>query len=375
MAKVWKAIYTEHNKPTKGDVGLGSVTNESKATMFANPAFTGTPSGITKSHVGLSNVADENRATILGGTFTGNIGGTSAADIKTGSASGVAAKSAVDGNSAVTMVGGSININSGEFVVATDGDCTIKGTLDIIKDSGDSSGLTMQSGGSGTMEILMEGANPTVDLGGTSPLGSGSLKLRRGAVGNQCRVMYYTDESLEFASGFSNQPTGNNTMWRMHHGSIYDNSSPYTPFDMSLDADGKIGFWSNDKTFPGITIGGDGTNSGLYIADGALVLDQNVVTWASTTTFNMATATNHIVTLTGNTTLAVSNLTNHLGQSGVIVLKQDATGGRTITLATEMKTPRGDSVSFETAANSTSLISYYIVSTSLVAINYMGNFS
>jgi hypothetical protein len=37
-------------------VGLGNVTNESKATMFASPTFTGTVSGVTKTHVGLGNV-------------------------------------------------------------------------------------------------------------------------------------------------------------------------------------------------------------------------------------------------------------------------------------------------------------------------------
>ena len=54
---------------TKGDVGLGNVTNESKSTMFASPTFTGTVSGVTKSHVGLGNV--ENTAL---STYTGNGG-------------------------------------------------------------------------------------------------------------------------------------------------------------------------------------------------------------------------------------------------------------------------------------------------------------
>jgi hypothetical protein len=40
----------------KGDVGLGNVTNESKATMFASPTFTGTVGGVTKGHVGLGSV-------------------------------------------------------------------------------------------------------------------------------------------------------------------------------------------------------------------------------------------------------------------------------------------------------------------------------
>ena len=39
---------------TATDVGLGNVTNESKATMFASPTFTGTPTGITPTHIGLS---------------------------------------------------------------------------------------------------------------------------------------------------------------------------------------------------------------------------------------------------------------------------------------------------------------------------------
>ena len=41
---------------TATHVGLGNVTNESKATMFSNPTFTGTVSGVTKSMVGLGNV-------------------------------------------------------------------------------------------------------------------------------------------------------------------------------------------------------------------------------------------------------------------------------------------------------------------------------
>ena len=41
---------------TATDVGLGNVTNESKATMFTDPTFTGTVSGVTATHVGLGNV-------------------------------------------------------------------------------------------------------------------------------------------------------------------------------------------------------------------------------------------------------------------------------------------------------------------------------
>jgi hypothetical protein len=50
---------------TKTHVGLGNVTNESKATMFTNPVFTGTVTGVTKTHVGLGNVTNESKATMF----------------------------------------------------------------------------------------------------------------------------------------------------------------------------------------------------------------------------------------------------------------------------------------------------------------------
>jgi hypothetical protein len=50
---------------TATHVGLGNVTNESKATMFTSPAFTGTPTGVTAAHVGLGNVTNESKATMF----------------------------------------------------------------------------------------------------------------------------------------------------------------------------------------------------------------------------------------------------------------------------------------------------------------------
>lgn len=74
---------------TATDVGLGNVTNESKATMFTSPTFTGTVSGVTAAMVGLGNVdntSDANKpvstatqtalnlkANIAGPTFTGDV--------------------------------------------------------------------------------------------------------------------------------------------------------------------------------------------------------------------------------------------------------------------------------------------------------------
>ena len=61
---------------TKSMVGLGNVTNESKATMFTSPTFTGTVAGVTATHVGLGNVTNESKATMFTSpTFTGTVAG------------------------------------------------------------------------------------------------------------------------------------------------------------------------------------------------------------------------------------------------------------------------------------------------------------
>jgi hypothetical protein len=46
-AKLTGTITTHSHTVTKSDVGLGNVTNESKATMFTSPIFTGTPQTTT----------------------------------------------------------------------------------------------------------------------------------------------------------------------------------------------------------------------------------------------------------------------------------------------------------------------------------------
>jgi len=48
-AKLTGTITTHSHIVTKEDVGLGNVTNESKATMFTSPTFTGTPTAPTAS--------------------------------------------------------------------------------------------------------------------------------------------------------------------------------------------------------------------------------------------------------------------------------------------------------------------------------------
>ena len=51
--------------PNATALGLGAVTNESKATMFTNPTFTGTVTGVTAAMVGLGAVTNESKLTMF----------------------------------------------------------------------------------------------------------------------------------------------------------------------------------------------------------------------------------------------------------------------------------------------------------------------
>jgi hypothetical protein len=290
MAKVWKKLQRADSAFT-GDVtgtingaAASAVKSGSALGTSSNQDSTSTiRSGTTKADVGLSNVADESRATILAGTFTGDVGGTSAADIRTKAIAGSAAKDAVDGNASVTMVGGSINIGSGEWTVDSSGNQITKGTITINKDSGGDAGLTLDSGSSGDMQIMMQGANPAIDLGGTAPLGTSTITIRRAGTGNQARVFFRNGTTAIGCIGFANQPSAHNDQFAIHTNAIYDSSSPYEIRNFTMDADNKIGFYANDKTFAGVTIDTDGTNKGLYVASGGIKIDGGSANWNATT--------------------------------------------------------------------------------------------
>jgi len=95
----------------------------------------------------------------------------------------------------------------------------------------------------------------------------------------------------------------------------------------------------------------------------------------STTTLNLAQGQNFKVTLSSNTLVQLSNLSGREGASGTLIIKQDATGGRTFSLTSAMKTPNGASIAQTTTANSISILTYYVVDSSTILINYIGGFA
>ena len=96
----------------------------------------------------------------------------------------------------------------------------------------------------------------------------------------------------------------------------------------------------------------------------------------SATTLNFASANNFLVNMSADTTFTWSNLSGAVGCSGNIIIVQDATGGRDFTLPSEAKTPiNGATIVQNTGANEISVLSYYVMSSSQVLVNYIGDFA
>ena len=77
------------------------------------------------------------------------------------------------------------------------------------------------------------------------------------------------------------------------------------------------------------------------------------------TTLDFDTYQNFVLTATGNVTLA-NPTTESVGQSGIIVLIQDGTGSRTLSLGTDYETAGAAGLTISTAANAVDVIPYFV---------------
>ena len=76
-------------------------------------------------------------------------------------------------------------------------------------------------------------------------------------------------------------------------------------------------------------------------------------------TLDFDTYQNFVLTLTGNITL-VNPSTESVGQSGVLILIQDGTGSRTLSLGTDYETASSAGITLSTAASAVDLVPYFV---------------
>ena len=117
----------------------------------------------------------------------------------------------------------------------------------------------------------------------------------------------------------------------------------------------------------------------LPLAGGTMTggLRQDVDTVAGsggTVTIDLSASNNFKVNMTANTTFAFTN--KDAGRFGNIVFVQDGTGGRSFTLPAECKTPvNGAAIVQSTGANEISVLGYFVLDSSNILVNYIGDFA
>jgi hypothetical protein len=105
---------------------------------------------------------------------------------------------------------------------------------------------------------------------------------------------------------------------------------------------------------------------------GAQIGNVTTLTDGATITPNFALNNSFTVTLAGNRTLAnPSNLV--AGQSGVIIINQDATGSRTLAYGTNYDFGGGTAPTLTTTANAQDMIAYFVVSSSRINCVFTGD--
>ena len=117
-----------------------------------------------------------------------------------------------------------------------------------------------------------------------------------------------------------------------------------------------------------------GTTPAISIAEtlktsfgGGAVGKTSTANATGSTTLDYDANQNFVLTFTGNVTLANPS-TESVGQSGIIVIIQDGTGSRTLSVGTDYEFPAGTAPTISTAANTTDIIPYCVIAANRVAL-------
>jgi hypothetical protein len=122
----------------------------------------------------------------------------------------------------------------------------------------------------------------------------------------------------------------------------------------------------------GDTINGYAQTGATNTYTGAQIGSITTLTDGATITPDFALNNSFTVTLGGNRTLA--NPTNLVaGQSGVIIINQDGTGGRTLAYGTYYDFSGGTAPTLTTTASAVDMIAYFVVSTTKINCVFTGD--
>jgi hypothetical protein len=242
--------------------------------------------------------------------------------------------------------------------------------------------------GTGTSVGLNVGSGKVLNVTGTATLPAAATVGGATAVGTTS-TQTLTNKTIAFGSNTLTDVASTNTSQTLTNKTINGSNNTLTNVSLTTAVTGLLPI-ANGGTNAS-TAAGARTSLGLVIGTDVQAFDADTaktdvvqsftaaqrgtivaLTDGATITPDFAASNNFSVTLGGNRTLAnPTNLT--AGQSGVIVVTQDGTGGRTLAFGSNWKFPGGTAPTLTTTAAAVDVIAYYVESSSRITARLVGD--
>ena len=170
-----------------------------------------------------------------------------------------------------------------------------------------------------------------------------------------------TTITLDSAGDIALDAAGNNVTFKSGGTSILDFSNSSSDAVITASVQDKDIIFKGDDGGSAVTpLTMDMSAAGkLLLGAGAVGSTLTDTSNSGSITLDFDTYQNFVLTATGNITLANPS-TESAGQSGIIILIQDGTGSRTLSLGTDYETAGGAGLTISTAANAVDVIPYFV---------------
>ena len=284
--------------------------------------------------------------------------------IGSGSVVGTTPAMSIDENQAVVFPAAAVTIgdaseedtklvyngNAKDFYIGLDdsedkliiGEGSTVGTNNIISITDDA--LTIGDGAEVDTKIVFDGNAKDFYVGLDDS--ADKLIIGEGSTVGTNNILSITDDAVTIGDGATEDAK-----------IVFDGNAQdyYIGLDDSAD-DLVIGLGAAVGTTPAMSIDENQMTTFGKAAIGATLTD---TTNTGGVTLDFNAYQNFILTFTGNVTLD-NPTTETVGQSGIIVVIQDGTGSRTLSLGTDYETPGGSGLTISTAASAVDIIPYFV---------------
>jgi flagellar basal body rod protein FlgG len=288
----------------------------------------------------------------------GTIGVASDADSITIASDGVVTMNQIPVFSAgINVSGGSI---AGTLSTAAQANITSLGTLTAltVDDVNVNGKVITMTGSTDDTAVFTAGTNGTLTIE-TTDTAAAAANIQITADGTF--EVDATTITLDSAGDIALDAAGNNVTFKSGGTSILDFSNSSSDAVITSSVQDKDIIFKGDDGGSAVTpLTMDMSAAGkLLLGAGAVGSTLTDTSNSGSITLDFDTYQNFVLTATGNITLANPS-TESVGQSGIIVLIQDGTGSRTLSLGTDYETAGGAGLTISTAASAVDVIPYFV---------------